>query len=94
MLRYRNKEDNDLKSHLESDIRYKYISVKIQNGIIIACGDIKQKKLVQKINFSECFSTLADEITDVSNNEQLTLCVKYIDSQNNLCEDFSQYFKI
>lgn len=93
-MRYRAKGDNELKSHLESDNRYKYIGSKIQNEIITTCGDIIQKKLVQKINFSKCFSILADETTDVANNEQLTLCVRYIDSQNNLCEDFLQYFII
>jgi len=80
--------------HLENDQRYKYIGAKVQNEIIIACGDIIQKKIVDKINAAECFAILADETTDVSTKEQLTLCVRYVDSQNNLCEDFLKYINI
>jgi len=94
ILRYRGKGDNFLKLHLENSQRYKYIGDKIQNEIIAACGDIIQKKIVEKINAAECFSILADETTDVSNKEQLTLCVRYIDDQNNLCEDFLKYVNI
>ncbi|KAL4090644.1 hypothetical protein QTP88_025438 [Uroleucon formosanum] len=94
ILRYRGKGDNFLKLHLENSQRYKYIGAKIQNEIIAACGDIIQKKIVEKINAAECFSILADETTDVSNKEQLTLCVRYIDDQNNLCEDFLKYVNI
>lgn len=68
---------------------------KIQNEMIIACGDIIQKKnSKKKINDSQCFSILADETTDISTNEQLTLCVRYLDTQNNICEDFLQYIKV
>lgn len=80
--------------YLENNQRYKYIGAKIQNEIIAACGDIIQKKIVEKINAAECFSILEDETTDVSNIEQLTLCVRYIDDQNNLCEDFLKYVNI
>lgn len=94
ILRYRGKGDNFLKLHLENNQRYKYIGAKIQNEIIAACGDVILKKIVEKINAAECFSILADETTDVSNKEQLTLCVRYIDDQNNLCEDFLKYVNI
>jgi len=82
-LRYRGKGYDFLKLNLENDQRYKYIGSKIQNEIIIACGDIIQKKIVKKINDSQCFSVLADETTDISTNEQLTLCVRYLDNKNN-----------
>jgi len=29
-----------------------------------------------------------------STNEQLTLCVRYLDTQNHLCEDFLQFIKV
>ncbi|KAL4089466.1 hypothetical protein QTP88_024500 [Uroleucon formosanum] len=88
------KEIFSKKLHLENNQRYKYIGAKIQNEEIAACGDIIQKKIIEKINAAECFSILADETTDVLNKEQLTLCVRYIDDQNNLCEDFLKYVNI
>jgi len=69
ILRYRGKGDDFLKLNFENDQRYKYIGSKIENEIIIACGDIIQTKIVKKINDSQCFSVLADETTDISTNE-------------------------
>jgi hypothetical protein len=43
---------------------------------------------------SECFSVLADETTDISITEQLSLCVKYVDSNYVLNEQFLQFFAI
>lgn len=49
---------------------------------------------MDKINKSKCFSILADETTDVSNIEQLSLCVRYVDNNNMLNEDFLQFIAI
>lgn len=43
---------------------------------------------------SECFAVLADETTDISITEQLSLCVRYVDSNNVLNEQFLQFFAI
>jgi len=48
ILRYRGKGDDFLKLNLENDQRYKYIGSKIQNEIIIACGDIILRKIIIK----------------------------------------------
>lgn len=49
----------------------------------------------KEINDSQCFSILADETTDrISSNEQLTLCVRYLDSKNNSCEDSVRFIKV
>lgn len=68
----------DFKEFLESVSRYKYTSSKIQNKIISTCGDLILEKIVKEINAAECFSILADETTDVSLKEQLSLCVRYV----------------
>lgn len=43
---------------------------------------------------SECFSVMADETTDISTTEQLSICVRYVDSNNILNESFLQFFSI
>jgi len=86
-----------LKEHLESDFRYKYISPKIQNEIISISGDIILMEIVKLVNKAECFSILADETTDVSLNEQLTLCVRYIKGDGDdveIHESFLNYVEI
>ncbi|XP_025205791.1 zinc finger MYM-type protein 1-like isoform X5 [Melanaphis sacchari] len=95
ILKYRAKGDDYLKTVLEGPgKRNKYISPGIQNQIIEACNKIILKKIVDKINMSECFSVLADETTDISTTEQLSICVRYVDSKNILNESFLQFFSI
>lgn len=55
------------------------------------------KKLVNNVNDSGCFSVLADETTDVSVLEQLTLCVRYLSGSGSnitINEDFLKFFEI
>lgn len=49
---------------------------------------------MDKINESKCFSILVDETTDVSNIEQLSLCVRYVDNSDMLNEDFLHFIPI
>lgn len=78
ILKYKAKDIDHMKNFLSSDYRNKYVSPLIQNEIINSCGDVILKKLVREINESGYFSVLADETTDVSIKEQLTLCVRYL----------------
>lgn len=56
-----------------------YTSPKIENELIEICEKVILNKIVSKVNEAECFSLLADEITDISGTEQFPLCVRYID---------------
>lgn len=95
ILKYRAKGDEYLKSVLEGPGKQnKYTSPGIQNQIIEACNKLILNKIVDKIKESQCFSILADETTDVSNIEQFSLCVRYIDNNNMLYEDFLQFIAI
>lgn len=94
-MKYRAKGDDFLRTVLEgSGKRNKYTSPVIQNEIIQVCNTILLRKIVNKVNKSKCFSVLADETTDISTKEQLSICVRYIDEQNMLHEDFLQFFEI
>lgn len=92
ILQFRAKGDIFLQNVLEgTDTNIKYLSPGIQNQLINICNDIILKKIVTKVNEAQCFSVLADETTDISTSEQLTLCVRYIDSEGNLNEDFLKF---
>lgn len=89
-LRYRARSgDKDLKKHLEMqtpDSRSMYTSSPIQNEIIELCGKTIQKEnLIRRISNKGpgYFSVLADETQDISRDQQLSLCVRYLD---NSCE--------
>ncbi|XP_022177819.1 zinc finger MYM-type protein 1-like [Myzus persicae] len=90
LLRFRaNFGDENLKNHLiNSNKNSTYLSPSIQNEIIDICGQLIRKNIVTKINEAGCFSILCDETLDVSGTEQLSMCVRYVDQNNQLREDF------
>jgi len=55
-----------------------YLSWRVQNQIIFLMGDAIQKQILSDISQCKYFSILADEMTDVSQTEQLTLSVRFI----------------
>lgn len=92
ILKYRAKGDSQLRETLElPNKREMYISPRIQNEIISSINTIMLKQLVSKINRAEAFTVLADETTDISTIEQVSICVRYISENKNIHEDFLQF---
>ena len=52
-----------------------YTSKTIQNELIEICGDIIRDKILAKIRQARYYSVIADEATDVSNDEQLSISI-------------------
>lgn len=91
LLRFRVQAgDSILEKHIESGAKNAmYTSPKIQNQIIDICGDIIQEEIVRKVNKAKCFSVLVDETTDIRTVEQLSLCVRWLNvEENKIHEDF------
>ena len=55
-----------------------YLSWRVQNQSIFLIADAKQKQILSDISQCKYFSILADETTDVSQTEQLSLSVRFI----------------
>ena len=55
-----------------------YLSWRVQNQTISLMGDAIQKQILSDISQCKYFSILADETTDVSQREQLSLSVRFI----------------
>ena len=89
LLRYRMKHDQVFKNDfLSAGRNSQYISPRMQNEIISICNDLILKRLVDSINRSRFFSVLADETTDISCQEQLTLCARYVSDDFAIEESF------
>ena len=56
-----------------------YISKTSQNDLISCCGQFITELVVRKIKENQFFSILADEASDCSNQEQLSLVIRYVD---------------
>jgi hypothetical protein len=65
----------------------RYLSSTIQIELIDICGRQLQQVIVSECNSANCFSVIADETTDVSTTEQISLCVRYVgvDSDEEMC---------
>ncbi|XP_025417875.1 uncharacterized protein LOC112688740 [Sipha flava] len=92
ILRYRAQGDIEMKTYLESLGKMKYTSHRSQNNMIDACNKILLDKVVSRVNTAKCFSILADETADISGVEQVSLCVRYFNSNTlKLTEEFLQF---
>ena len=82
----------DLKSHLQGSPRNaKYLSPKIQNEFITINGDLTRQCIIKECYTSPFWSLMADETTDVSTTEQLSICARYVretDAGVEVCEEF------
>jgi hypothetical protein len=77
-----------LATHLQnSPPNARYLSSTIQIELIDICGRQLQQVIVSECNSANCFSVIADETTDVSTTEQISLCVRYVgvDSDEEMC---------
>lgn len=74
--------DTDLRDHLQmAGKNATMISKTIQNEIISTIGHIIRSKIAAKVQKSKYFSVLCDETTDASTTEQLTICIRYVDTE-------------
>lgn len=73
------KYDNNLSDHLSSAAKNaRYLSPQVQNEMIDCLGEVIRSTLVSNVNQSKFISIMADETTDVSTIEQLSVCVRYL----------------
>lgn len=63
----------------------------IQNDIITCCGDHLREKILSDVRQAKYFSVLADEVADVSNTEQLSLVLRFVDESNEIREEFVDF---
>ncbi|CAN7939947.1 unnamed protein product [Ixodes hexagonus] len=88
-------EDDLLTDHLETapgNATY-YLSPQIQNEILVASSTLVQQTIVSRVNSAKCFSLLADETTDISGTEQMSVCVRYL-LNDKLHEDFLAFVEV
>ena len=87
------KHDPAINAHLESPKlrNASYVSPHIQNELINIIGkNIIQKHLVNEVVSAKHFSIMVDGITSF-NKEVMPLCVRFVDSNRDIREEFLQY---
>ena len=80
--------DTVLQDHLATGSRNAtYTSPPIQNQLIdIICNQIRCK-ILDKVKAAKWFTVIADEVTDISNKELLSLVLRYVDPSTGLARE-------
>ena len=85
--------DTKLKEHFENAPRNAtYRSKTIQNEMIVTVGKYILSKISSEIKAAKFFAILADEAADISNKEHLSLVLRFVDSANNIREEFIGFY--
>ena len=72
--------DHVLAKHLDKAAKNAtYMSADIQNQLLSIIGDHIQGQILSKVAEAVYFTIVADEVTDVSNKEQLSIVLRYVD---------------
>ena len=74
------KHNGDMQAWLTRKNTYKWPSHDIMNEILEMTSHAVLRDLVKEVQVAKYFSIICDETTDVSTTEQLSICVRYVDS--------------
>lgn len=78
-MRFRAETDPILANHLANSPRNgTYTSKTIQNELISVIGQSIQKEILDEVKEARFYSVIADEVTDRSNKEELSLVLRYV----------------
>jgi hypothetical protein len=92
LLRFRaiQSGDTNLEEHIRSSPRNGcYTSGDIQNQVLECVGAELRQTIVSRVKEAGFYVIMADETTDISAVEQLSLCLRYYDcNKKTICEDF------
>ena len=85
ILNHAASEDDVLSKHLTqpTNAKAKYTSPDIQNEILKIIGRTIRENIVRDCNKSDYFAILADEATDTSTKEQVSLCLRFLEHTDN-----------
>ena len=76
LVKFMTKTDETLAAHLrKAPLNATYTSKTIQNQMISIIGERIRDGIIQEINDARFFTILADEVTDCSNLEQLSIAI-------------------
>ena len=96
LILLRSKEHPWIRERITSGVdgTKKYTHNEYQDELLnIMASQVLRKKLYD-INNSKMFAVMCDEYTDISNKQQLSFCVRWVDEAFNSHEDFLGFYEI
>ena len=81
--------DKVLEEHLKTCGKNQtYISKTSQNKMINCCGQVISEMIIEDITKSKFYTSIADEASDSSGKEQMSLVLRFVDGEMNIREEF------
>lgn len=87
-------KDDSIIKHLQGQVGHKYTHHNIQNELLNIMASKVLRVKVSTIRGRKFFSLMADEGTDVSNIEHLSFCVRSVDDNLDVSEDFIGFYEL
>lgn len=89
-------KDGVLANHLKNCKKNaRYTSKGIQNELLSIIADLVREDIVKQVQDVKFFSVLADEVTDCANQEQLCVCLRFVNLQTmTVCEEFLDFVPV
>ena len=78
-----------LEDHLKTcSKRETFLSESTQNDLLKCCYQVITEGLLKEVKASKISALILDEASDISNKEQLSFCLRFVDSSNDIREEF------
>ena len=67
------------------------LSATTQNDLLKCCYQVITEGLLKEVKASKISALILDEASDTSNKEQLSFCLRFVDSNNDIREEFLKF---
>ena len=94
LLKLRSHDQAEIDEWLARKGGDKYTSPELQNELLALMFQALLREVVRKIQQSEFFTITTDECVDCANNEQLEICLRYVDDNVEVHEEFIGLYQI
>ena len=76
LVHFRAETDEVLRKHIQFGLQNeKYTSRTIQNELVSVIGDAIHDEILSEVLSAQFYSIIADEVSDVANQEQVSICL-------------------
>lgn len=86
--------DPDLQAYLDSSSKRKFLSPDNQNEILTTCSHAVLRQIIADVEGAKYYALIGDETTDVSRTQQMSICLRWIDSSFSVHEDFVGMYEV
>ena len=81
-----------LENHLKTCSKCEtFLSATTQNDLLKCCYQVVTEGLLKEVKAIKIFALIVDEASDISNKEQLSFCLRFVDSNNDIREEFLKF---